>query len=127
PRSRRAGPGRRSVEEMRLALRALGLGLWTLTSAATVAPKTLSPEPKAVAIKQFLFAPAEMEATVGDSVVWVNNDPFMHTVAADSGAWTSPVLLRGERFAIQAKRAGRFPYHCAAHPVMHGVLVVRGR
>src|SRR3954464_13585361 len=77
-----------------------------------------------VTIAQFQFAPAEVDVLVGDSVVWVNTDQLRHTTTSDSSAWSSPELGAGERFGWRAKQAGRFPYHCSAHPVMHGVVVV---
>jgi len=84
-----------------------------------------SREPKAIRISGFQFAPAELTVSPGDTVAWINDDTFVHTTAADSGAWTSPELGRGQRFVFAAANAGRFPYHCAAHPVMRATLVVR--
>lgn len=78
-----------------------------------------------VEIRGFAFVPAGTAAAVNDSVVWTNRDALPHTATADSGAWSSPELSAGSRFVFVARRAGRFSYHCAAHPVMRGVLVVR--
>jgi plastocyanin len=61
----------------------------------------------------------------GDTVTWDNEDVFIHTVTADSGAWSSPELRRGQRYVLVPSDTGRFTYHCAAHAIMHGVLVVR--
>lgn len=80
---------------------------------------------KAVSINRFAFAPAELTVEPGDTVVWTNDDPFLHTTAADSEAWSSPELARGQRFVLALTRPGRYPYHCAAHPVMRGLLVVK--
>jgi plastocyanin len=84
-------------------------------------PRTQHP----ISIKDFRFAPTELTVAVGDSVAWTNGDSFPHTATADSGAWSSPELSAGSRFVFVPKRAGRYPYHCAAHPVMRGVVVVR--
>ena len=84
-----------------------------------------APKPVGVDIRGFAFVPAEAAAGVGDSVVWTNRDALPHTATADSGAWSSPELGGASRFVFVAKRPGRFSYHCAAHPVMRGVLVVR--
>jgi len=81
--------------------------------------------PRAVSISGFTFSPAELTVSPGDTVTWTNDDAFLHTTAADSGAWASAELGRGQRFVLVAARAGRFPYHCAAHPVMRATLVVR--
>ena len=88
-------------------------------------PSAESREPRDVRIAAFNFSPAELTVSRGDTVTWTNDDAFLHTTAADSGAWASAELGRGQRFVFVAARAGRFPYHCAAHPVMRATLVVR--
>jgi plastocyanin len=80
--------------------------------------------PRAVSISGFQFRPAELSVAVGDTVTWVNEDPLRHTTTADSAAWASSELEQGHRFVLVAKRSGRFPYHCAAHPAMRAALVV---
>lgn len=108
--------------------RAVGFGVWALgcaTLAPPVSPKPQTPLPGAVSISQFRFTPAELTVSAGDTVVWTNDDALAHTASADSGAWSSPELQRGERFQFVPTRAGRFPYHCSAHPVMRATLVVR--
>lgn len=89
------------------------------------APKAEGPEPRAVHIAGFKFSPGELTVSLRDTVTWTNDDTFVHTTTADSGAWTSPELGRGQRFVFVAAQAGRFPYHCAAHPVMRATIVVR--
>ena len=106
---------------VRLGLWGLGLGLCFTTSS----PKPATPGPKPVIIAGFRFTPAELTVAIGDTVVWTNDDALPHTASADSGAWSSPELRRGERFRFVPIRAGRFPYHCSAHPVMRATLVVR--
>ena len=103
---------------------ALALGLSACAVGARK-PGTPSPSTRTVIIEQFAFAPSELQLSVGDSVVWVNRDSFTHTTAADSAAWSSPELSAGDRFTFVATGSGRFPYHCEAHPVMRGTLVVR--
>lgn len=90
-------------------------------------PRARDPEGQTIGIEHFAFAPTELRVTLGDTVVWLNQDPFTHTTTADSAAWSSPELASGQRFAMVATRQGRFSYHCAAHPVMRGVLIVQGR
>jgi plastocyanin len=111
--------------------------LWTLSCALWVAaapacaqlaqPKAQSPDPKAIQIARFSFAPSETTVSSGDTVVWTNDDALPHATTADSGAWSSPELRYREQFRFVARRVGRFPYHCSAHPVMRAVLIVRER
>ena len=112
-------------------LAALGLAVWALCAGASkphvASPTTPDPRRKAIAIEQFAFAPGELEVALGDTIEWINHDGFSHTTTADSAAWSSPELRRDQRFVFVATRQGRFAYHCAAHPVMRGVLIVQGR
>lgn len=103
------------------------LGLWLVGPACMglQQPQVTGPLPHPVSIAGFAFAPAELTVSVGDTVVWKNDDALPHTASADSGAWSSPELRQGERFRFVTTRSGRFPYHCAAHPVMRATLVVR--
>ena len=108
---------------------ALGLTLWALgcgtLAAAGGANSGPRPEPKLIRINEFRFAPSDLSVSVGDTVVWTNDDALLHTTSADSGAWSSPEMSQGERFRFVAVRTGRFPYRCSAHPVMRATLVVR--
>jgi len=101
------------------------LGLLLSACFVSRVPRAEGREPRAVSISGFKFAPAELTVSPGDTITWINDDTFLHTTAADSGAWTSAELGRGQRFIFVAARAGRFPYHCAAHPIMRAVIVVR--
>jgi len=78
-----------------------------------------------IRISQFTFDPAEQTVSVGDTVTWVNADILPHTTAADSGAWSSGELAVGAKYVFVARDTGRYAYRCAAHPSMHGMLVVR--
>lgn len=79
---------------------------------------------RTIQIAQFAFSPAGVTVALGDTVRWLNRDPFIHTTAADSGAWNSGDVRPGGIFVLVADRTGRFTYHCGAHPTMHGLLVV---
>ena len=102
-------------------------GLWFVVIACTAlqAPRPTNHKPHTVTVSGFRFSPAELAVSVGDSVVWTNSDALLHTTAADSGAWSSPEMRQGDRFTFVASSVGRFPYHCAAHPVMRATIVVR--
>ena len=80
----------------------------------------------AVRIESFRFSPETLTVGAGDSVTWANEDPFLHTVSADSGAsWGSGWLSKGNRHVWVPSRPGQFPYHCEAHRVMRGILIVK--
>lgn len=73
------------------------------------------------------FTPAEITVGVGDTVTWVNDDPFPHNVTALHREFRSSDLPPETHWTFTAKRTGRFDYHCTLHPGMHGTLVVEDK
>jgi plastocyanin len=108
---------------MRAVLRIAALALSGL---ALRAPAGVHRVPRRITvhIANFAFVPADTAVALGDTVMWINDDEFEHVIAGDSAAWKSPTLAHGQRFVFVAARAGRVPYHCAAHPVMHGAFTI---
>jgi plastocyanin len=70
------------------------------------------------------FEPASLVVAPGDTVVWINKDPFPHTATADSGSFDSGNIDPGHSWRYVPKKAGVFPYTCKLHPTMKGVLRV---
>jgi plastocyanin len=77
----------------------------------------------AVAIDNFAFSPATLNAKVGQKVTWTNKQGVAHTVTADAGAFNHP-MPSGATFSFTFTKAGTFAYHCTIHPSMHGTIVV---
>ncbi len=77
-----------------------------------------------VAIRNLVFSPDTVRIPVGATVLWENADPIVHTVTADDGRWGSATLETAARYTHRFTAAGRFPYHCAPHPHMKGVVIV---
>jgi len=69
------------------------------------------------------FQPADLTVHVGDSVVWVNKDPFPHTVTSDR--FDSKIIAADGSWRYTAKARGEFPYVCTLHPTMKGILRVQ--
>lgn len=67
---------------------------------------------------------SELRVPVGTTVRWINRDPVAHTVTADDGAWTSPLIGPGDVFERTFTSAGEFPYHCTPHPFMQARVTV---
>lgn len=78
-----------------------------------------------VSMEAVRFSPVAVELKVGDTVEWMNDDPFPHNATADNGAWASGDIGPGQAWRFRADRTGRFPYACTLHPGMQGVLVVK--
>lgn len=71
------------------------------------------------------YSPQELTVKVGDTVVWVNKDPFPHTVTAQSGGFDSKTIGPGKSWKYRASKAGEFPYVCTLHPTMKATLKVK--
>jgi plastocyanin len=80
---------------------------------------------KTIAIDGTAFEPREVTVSAGDTVEWINKDPFPHNVSSSAGAFRSGALQTDERWTYRATARGTFPYVCTLHPGMSGVLHVR--
>jgi len=78
-----------------------------------------------VVIDGLEYSPARIEVAPGTTVVWTNRAPLAHTVTADDGSWTSPSMDPGAAWGRAFAEPGTHPFHCAPHPFMKGVVVVR--
>ncbi|MEO6660581.1 MAG: cupredoxin domain-containing protein [Burkholderiaceae bacterium] len=76
-----------------------------------------------VIMKATSYAPLALTVKRGDTVVWVNEDPFPHTVTA-AGAFDSKSIAAGASWTYKARKAGEFAYTCTFHPNMKGTLKV---
>lgn len=71
------------------------------------------------------FSPDTLTVKRGDTVVWVNKDPFPHTVTAVDGAFDSKSIDAGKSWKYIAKKPGEYRYICTFHqPTMKAVLKV---
>ncbi len=78
-----------------------------------------------VDMKNFLFAPRQIEVAVGTTIEFTNSDDAMHTVSADDGTFRSGAIRPGRAWRATFSRPGRYPFHCGPHPYMRGVVVVQ--
>jgi len=94
--------------------------------------------PGASTLTDTAFSPSSIEVTVGQTVVWTNDDSAFHTVtsgtagAADAGkefdsGLTGPTALtsKGKTFEHTFNRIGDYPYFCTLHPAMVGNVIVK--
>jgi plastocyanin len=94
----------------------------TMASAAFAAPA--APKTHTVTIEGTQFVPETLTVHRGDRVVWVNKDPFPHTVTGRKGGFDSRSIAPNASWRYVAGKAGTFPYVCTLHPTMTGTLVV---
>ena len=100
---------------------ALALVLPSIGAGAARAPK---PVTHTIAMDGTGFVSDDVTVKLGDTVVWINKDPFPHTATSTSGAFDSKVLQPGESFKYKTVKKGDFPYICELHPTMKGRLRV---
>lgn len=96
-------------------------GLLSIGKLAWAAGK---PATHTVIIKATSYAPLELTVKRGDTVVWMNEDPFPHTVTATGGAFDSKSIAAGASWKYKARKAGDYAYTCTFHPNMKGTLKV---
>ena len=93
--------------------------------------------PGATTLTDTAVSPNPIEATVGQTVVWTNDDTAFHTVtsgpfgAADAGelfdsglAGPTALTAKGMTFEHTFDAAGEYDYHCTLHPAMTGKIIV---
>jgi plastocyanin len=88
-------------------------------SAVAAAPRAAH----TVIIEAVKYEPAEVTVKRGEAVLWVNKDPFPHTVTA-KGAFDSHDIAAGKSWRYTPRKPGRYDYVCTLHPTMKGTLVV---
>jgi plastocyanin len=94
--------------------------------------------PGASTLTDTAMSPNPIEVTVGQTVVWTNDDSAFHTVtsgiagapdagkAFDSGlAGPTALTAKGKTFEHKFDTAGEYPYFCTLHPAMVGTVTVK--
>ena len=104
-----------------LLLCALALGSPAATARATRATHTVEAQGT---FPVFRYVPAEVEAAVGDKVVWVNKTDAEHHVTPYDGPWADKAHLHlpaGKKVAFRFKEPGTYRYYCDLP--YHGQLI----
>lgn len=77
-----------------------------------------------VVIEGVKYEPGALTVNRGDTVVWMNKDPFPHTVTANA-AFDSHDIAAGKSWKYTARKPGEYAYVCTLHPNMKGTLTVK--
>lgn len=95
---------------------------WTfLTMLFLAGPGSISAHAETiqVIIDKLVFAPAEVQAKVGDTIEWVNKDVFAHTATATSRGWDVAIAPK-KTVRLKLTKPGVEDYFCKYHPNMKG-------
>ena len=96
---------------------------WGLLGAGAGASAADKPAARTVVIEGVKYEPETLTVKRGETVVWVNKDPFPHTVTA-KGAFDSHDIAAGKSWKYTARKAGEYAYICTLHPNMKATLKV---
>jgi plastocyanin len=77
-----------------------------------------------ISIKGNAFSPDILGIKVGDTVTWVNNDSYAHTVKAKTGEFDSGNIASSAKFSFTFNKEGTIDYICGIHTFMTGKIVV---
>jgi plastocyanin len=96
------------------------------TSQEKVSPEASKPEEPAsekttIIMENTAFIPDSITVSSGDTVVWKNQNPFIHTI---TGFGVDEQIEPGESFEHIFTQPGIYNYECTIHPGMEGVVEV---
>ena len=87
--------------------------------------------PNAVSLGNFAFGDEPIVIHRSERLRWVNVDTLAHRIVADSPSATdfqrTDELPPGGEQSFAMTRIGRTSIHCAIHPAMTGILIVRAQ
>ena len=109
---------------LRLAVVAVALGLCWFSRVPGAAARGAA-ETHTVTIEGTRFQPSALTVKAGDTVVWINKDPFPHTATSKTGAFDSKDIEPERTWRYVPTKRGTFAYVCRLHPTMKATLQVR--
>lgn len=67
------------------------------------------------------FSVATLQAKVGDTLVFMNNDPYVHNIfsLSDAQSFDLGSFGKGELRKVTLQKEGKIDVECAVHPEMH--------
>ena len=121
PNSRRHRHGRAIAAGMLVGTALLGVSV--LRSAPAAKADSLE---ASIDMSSYHYQPAQLQAVVGQTVVWTNDDDAPHDVHTTNApiALSSPQLENGDQWAFTFTVPGVYHYLCTVHPDMKGTLTV---
>jgi plastocyanin len=89
------------------------------------APLSVGTKTESVAVRDFAFAPGNLQVPAGAAVTWTNYDDAPHTATAKDESWDTGILNKGDTKTITFDKAGDYEYYCTVHPAMIARLTVQ--
>jgi plastocyanin len=82
------------------------------------------PTTHTILVEAVRFVPEVLTIKAGDTIVWINKDPFPHTAVSTAVGLDSKEIAAGASWKFSPTTKGEIPYVCTLHPTMKGVLRV---
>jgi plastocyanin len=101
----------------------VGFGL-VLSGTSPGMSQPSKPATQTITIDALEYTPQTISVKAGDSVVWVNKDPFPHTATSKAGKFDSRAIGAGKSWKHTPQAKGEFAYVCTLHPTMEAVVRV---
>jgi plastocyanin len=114
-----------TLSQRALAAFAAALGVVILGMTTSAAAGVDKPASHTVTIQGTRFKTADLTVAAGDSIVWVNKDPYPHTATSATGDFDSGAIAPHKSWTYVAKTKGDFAYVCTIHPRMKATLHVK--
>lgn len=77
-----------------------------------------------IIMKNNSFLPFIIAIKVGDTITWVNEDPFDHAVKASNGEFDGGTIASGAKFSFTFTKEGKYEYFDSIHTFMTGTINV---
>lgn len=115
-----------------IVLASASLALMIAGNATVLAGRSPAPVGKTVVVtmkqtgpETFIFSPANITVSVGDTVRWINTDTVPHTSTSDDDVWDSDNMDPKAEYSFTFEKPGAYPYFCAYHAGMEGTVTVK--
>lgn len=118
----------RTLPDRTVKLRYCGKGALLLATVfgCAIAPSAMAaPTTHTVVIEAMQFSPQVLEVRAGDTVEWINKDPFPHDAKSTGKGFKSKVMAPNARWKFVARDKGSFSYMCMLHPMMKASIIVK--
>ncbi|MEP7316611.1 MAG: cupredoxin family copper-binding protein [Sphingomicrobium sp.] len=116
-----ARSGQRGRQEWRQRFAVALVCAWGLLFAGAIAAAPTTSH--TVVIEGVKFEPETLTVKRGETVTWINKDPFPHTATAH-GIFDSHDIPPNRSWKYTAHKTGEYAYTCTLHPNMKGTLKV---
>ena len=108
-----------------LAVVAVALGLCWFSRVPGATASVARAVTHTVTIEGTRLQPSTFTVNAGDTVVWINKDPFPHTATTLTGPFDSKEIGPEGTWSYVPTKKGTFAYVCRLHPTMKATLQVR--